>query len=269
MAAGRSPCGRRWPCCTGWAGPTPPARLRTRSRSSSTSSARLFPSDDHEMFLTLVYAEIERRWNKTPPFEIEAAQPQEETRRQEISGSVPGSPPVASCRGRHYESESVVGVLSRWESKPCARKGSRTKSESPKTTWRRLTTRWNWRKFWPGKAESATRTFCERMARSDELVDHDGETCGQCHNMILGAEVAREMIEAGEYEDVVSKWAAEAQAALGEQQVLQAVGGRKRRPVVTRIRRSRTGGGNRERQLPTRTTWGWPTTGRPRRCSAS
>ena len=32
----------------------------------------------------------------------------------------------------------------------------------------------------------------------------------QCHNMILGAQVAREMIEAGEYEDVVSKWAAEA-----------------------------------------------------------
>ena len=28
------------------------------------------PSDDHEIFLTLVYAEIERRWNKTPPFEI-------------------------------------------------------------------------------------------------------------------------------------------------------------------------------------------------------
>ena len=51
--------------------------------------------------------------------------------------------------------------------------------------------------------------FLERMARSDELVDHDGETCGQCRNMILGAEVAREMIEAGEYEDVVIKWAAE------------------------------------------------------------
>src|SRR5947209_15222624 len=29
------------------------------------------PSDDHAMFLTLVYAEIERRWNKTPPFSIE------------------------------------------------------------------------------------------------------------------------------------------------------------------------------------------------------
>lgn len=28
------------------------------------------PSDDHAMFLTLVFAEIERRWNKTPPFEI-------------------------------------------------------------------------------------------------------------------------------------------------------------------------------------------------------
>jgi len=29
------------------------------------------PSDDHDLFLTLVYAEIERRWNKTPPFAIE------------------------------------------------------------------------------------------------------------------------------------------------------------------------------------------------------
>jgi hypothetical protein len=35
----------------------------------------LVPSDDHEMFLTLVYAEIERRWNKTPPFEIESPNP--------------------------------------------------------------------------------------------------------------------------------------------------------------------------------------------------
>jgi hypothetical protein len=33
------------------------------------------PSDDHQMFLTLVYAEIERRWNKTPPFEIVPANP--------------------------------------------------------------------------------------------------------------------------------------------------------------------------------------------------
>ena len=49
------------------------------------------------------------------------------------------------------------------------------------------------------------------MARSDELADHDGETCGQCCHLILGAEVAREMIEAGECGDVVSKWAAETQ----------------------------------------------------------
>src|SRR5215472_2501045 len=33
------------------------------------------PSDDHGMFLTLVYAEIERRWNKTPPFGIEPPKP--------------------------------------------------------------------------------------------------------------------------------------------------------------------------------------------------
>jgi hypothetical protein len=51
--------------------------------------------------------------------------------------------------------------------------------------------------------------FLERMARSDELADHDDEICGQCHTMILGAEIAREMIEGGEYEAVVSKWAAE------------------------------------------------------------
>ena len=37
--------------------------------------ASTVPSDDHEMLLTLVYAEIERRWNKTPPFEIERPNP--------------------------------------------------------------------------------------------------------------------------------------------------------------------------------------------------
>ncbi len=36
------------------------------------------PSDDQKMFLTLVYAEIERRWNKTPPFEIEPPDPKGE-----------------------------------------------------------------------------------------------------------------------------------------------------------------------------------------------
>jgi hypothetical protein len=62
-----------------------------------------------------------------------------------------------------------------------------------------------------GGGEIGDQSFLERMARSDELADHDGETCGQCCNMILGAEVAREMIEAGEYGDVVSKWGAETQ----------------------------------------------------------
>ena len=60
-----------------------------------------------------------------------------------------------------------------------------------------------------GQGGISDQDFLERKARSDDLVDHDGETCGMCHNMILGAQVAREMIEAGEYEDVVSKWAAE------------------------------------------------------------
>ena len=60
-----------------------------------------------------------------------------------------------------------------------------------------------------GQGGISDQDFLERMARSDELVDHDGTTCGQCHYTILGAAVAREMIEAGEYEDVVSKWAAE------------------------------------------------------------
>ena len=60
-----------------------------------------------------------------------------------------------------------------------------------------------------GQGGISDQDFLERMARSNDLVDHDGETCGLCHNMILGAQVAREMIEAGEYEDVMSKWAAE------------------------------------------------------------
>jgi hypothetical protein len=28
------------------------------------------PGDDDQVFLTLVYGEIERRWNRTPPFEV-------------------------------------------------------------------------------------------------------------------------------------------------------------------------------------------------------
>ena len=60
-----------------------------------------------------------------------------------------------------------------------------------------------------GQGKISDQDFLERMARSDRLVDHDGETCGMCHNMIIGAQVAREMLQAGEYEDVVGKWSAE------------------------------------------------------------
>ena len=65
--------------------------------------------------------------------------------------------------------------------------------------------------------------FLERMARSDALSYHVGTTCGLCHNMILGAEVSREMIEETVYEDVASKWATETKRQLAEKQVFQAV----------------------------------------------
>ena len=97
-----------------------------------------------------------------------------------------------------------------------------------------------------GQGGISDQDFLERMARSDAAVDHDGETCGQCHYIILGAEVAREMIEAGEYEDVVSKWAAEHSGA-GRRASSSSCGRRRRRPGATRARRSRSGGGSRDR----------------------
>ena len=42
-----------------------------------------------------------------------------------------------------------------------------------------------------GQGSISDQDFLERMARSDDIVDHDGETCGMGHNIILGAEVAR------------------------------------------------------------------------------
>ena len=62
-----------------------------------------------------------------------------------------------------------------------------------------------------GEGKISDQDFLERMARSDQSVDHDGETCGMCCKMILGAQIAREMLEAGEYEDIVSKWAEESE----------------------------------------------------------
>ncbi|HVA46407.1 MAG TPA: hypothetical protein VNH11_08540 [Pirellulales bacterium] len=62
-----------------------------------------------------------------------------------------------------------------------------------------------------GESAMSDQEFLERMARSDDIVCLDAETDGMTHNILLGAQVAREMIEAAEYEDVVSKWAEESQ----------------------------------------------------------
>jgi hypothetical protein len=59
--------------------------------------------------------------------------------------------------------------------------------------------------------------------------------------MILGAEVAREMIEAGEYEDVVSKWAAETQRRWEASKFFK-LWQEESRPDVTLGKRSRIGG---------------------------
>ncbi len=60
-----------------------------------------------------------------------------------------------------------------------------------------------------GQGGISDQDFLERMARSDSLVGDDAETSGMSYNIRLGAQVAREMLEAGEYEDVVGQWAAE------------------------------------------------------------
>ena len=72
MAAGRWPCGHQWPCYT-WLGRSYPTRpIENPEPFKVYVVGSSVPSDDDEMFLTFVYAEIERRWNKTPPFEIES-----------------------------------------------------------------------------------------------------------------------------------------------------------------------------------------------------
>jgi hypothetical protein len=62
-----------------------------------------------------------------------------------------------------------------------------------------------------GESIMSDQEFLQRMARSDDMVFLDPETDGMTYNIVLGAQVAREMIEAGEYEDVVHKWAEESQ----------------------------------------------------------
>jgi hypothetical protein len=62
-----------------------------------------------------------------------------------------------------------------------------------------------------GESVMSDQEFLQRMARSDDMVFLDQETDGMTYNIILGAQVAREMLEASEYEDVVHKWAEESQ----------------------------------------------------------
>jgi hypothetical protein len=59
-----------------WLGRSHPPKIENPEPLKVYISPSPVPSDDHEMLLTLVYAEIEHRWNKTPPIEIERPNPQ-------------------------------------------------------------------------------------------------------------------------------------------------------------------------------------------------
>jgi hypothetical protein len=64
----------KWPSMAlqHWLGRSRPIRLpETPKPFVLYSVGPPIPSDDDEIFLTLVYAEVERRWNKTPPFDME------------------------------------------------------------------------------------------------------------------------------------------------------------------------------------------------------
>ena len=62
-----------------------------------------------------------------------------------------------------------------------------------------------------GQKPMSDRQFLENISKGDELLDHDGETCGMCYHRKIDAEIAREMLAKGDFEDGISKWAAESQ----------------------------------------------------------
>jgi hypothetical protein len=62
-----------------------------------------------------------------------------------------------------------------------------------------------------GQTPMGGQAFLEKMARSDEDIGDEAETDGMSHHIRIGAQIAREMLEAGEYEDVMHKWAEEDQ----------------------------------------------------------
>lgn len=51
--------------------------------------------------------------------------------------------------------------------------------------------------------------FLQSMATADELIDHDVEVCGMCYHRHVMAEVARELIAAGQFADATQLWAEE------------------------------------------------------------
>ncbi len=70
--------------------------------------------------------------------------------------------------------------------------------------------------FLAGQGRISDQDFLKRMARSDELQDHDGWTCGHCHYAILGAEVARENDRGGRVRRLGEEVGDRTQAALAE-----------------------------------------------------
>jgi hypothetical protein len=52
--------------------------------------------------------------------------------------------------------------------------------------------------------------FVKSMSNSDSLIDHEPNgTCGMCHHQWLMAEVAREMVKEGNFENAISRWSEE------------------------------------------------------------
>ena len=52
--------------------------------------------------------------------------------------------------------------------------------------------------------------YLRRMAKRDLLEEgHDIETCGMCYHAFLWSEVAREMVEKGDFEDGICRWSEE------------------------------------------------------------
>lgn len=61
-----------------------------------------------------------------------------------------------------------------------------------------------------GQKKMSDQEFLKSMAHSDSLIDHDPEECGQCGHQFIMAQVARDMLAAGDVEDGICKWSEEA-----------------------------------------------------------